>query len=368
MGIFHFLDVGQGDCSIIEHVSGRVTMIDVCKARSVKAKSPFAPALANALAGPDRSRSLAVNALFGPTPPSYGAAAMELLGRTPSPFAPSAEAILKALATPDYVNPIAYMKARNITDLFRYIQSHTDMDHMDGLVDLFAEFPLTNFWDTTNTCKKDEGFGYGFRREDWERYKSIRDGTAVGGPRRLVLYPGSRGAYYNEVSQAGEMHDGLYVLAPTPELVNAANQSQDFNDCSYVVLWISNAGRILFCGDSHDKTWEYIGANFASLVERVEIMIAPHHGRDSGRDRTFLDIVKPKLTLFGRAPSEHLAYDAWSNRGLAYITNNQCDTIIVDASKAPMFVYATKEAYARKRSPNTWFSKECGGWYLGYIG
>ena len=30
---------------------------------------------------------------------------------------------------------------RNICALFRYIQSHTDMDHMDGLGDLFAEFP-----------------------------------------------------------------------------------------------------------------------------------------------------------------------------------------------------------------------------------
>ena len=28
----HFLNVKQGDCSIIQHISDRVTMIDICKA------------------------------------------------------------------------------------------------------------------------------------------------------------------------------------------------------------------------------------------------------------------------------------------------------------------------------------------------
>jgi len=33
MALIHFLNVKQGDCSIIEHNSGRVTVIDVCNAR-----------------------------------------------------------------------------------------------------------------------------------------------------------------------------------------------------------------------------------------------------------------------------------------------------------------------------------------------
>lgn len=35
MAVLHFLDVGPGDCSIIKHASGRITTIDVCKARSI---------------------------------------------------------------------------------------------------------------------------------------------------------------------------------------------------------------------------------------------------------------------------------------------------------------------------------------------
>ena len=333
MGIFHFLDVGQGDCSIIQHASGRVTMIDICKARTVAAPGAHAY----------------YNALWPAT----------------APRSALAELLLKAAL--DYVNPLSYMRDHKIRSLFRYIQSHTDMDHMDGLADLFAEFLPVNFWDTANTCEKDEGFGYVYRREDWELYKSIRDGTMPGAPKRLVLYAGAKAAFYNAVTEPGETHDGLYVLAPTPQLVRAANECQDFNDCSYVVLWRSSAGRVLFCGDSHDATWEHILANYAAAVANVEIMIAPHHGRDFDRDRKFLDIVRPKLTLFGRAPSEHLAYDAWRNRGLEFITANQAGTVVVDAAGTDMQVYVAKEAFARKQSLLTWHDDKFGGWYLGSI-
>ena len=49
------------------------------------------------------------------------------------------------------VNPISYMNDRGISSIFRYVQTHPDMDHMDGIEALFDEFNPTNFWDTANT-------------------------------------------------------------------------------------------------------------------------------------------------------------------------------------------------------------------------
>lgn len=132
-------------------------------------------------------------------------------------------------------------------------------------------------------------------------------------------------------------------------------------------VWWSRAGRVLFCGDSHDATWEHIRANYADVVANVEILIAPHHGRDSDRDRKFLDIVRPKLTLFGRAPSDHLADDAWRNRGLKFITANQAGTVVVEATGTDMHIYVAKDALARKQSTHTWHDDKFGGWYLGSI-
>ena len=321
MGVVHFLNVGPGDCSIIQHASGRVTMIDVCKARVPKPSSDVLGALILALE------------------------------------------LKSSRQLPMMDNPISYMQDRNIDHIFRFILSHPDMDHMDGLKDVFSEFSPLNFWDTENTCTKSFSNTSPYREEDWYFYKQLRDGK-MANPKRLTLYSGARSQLYNLKGEYGEPQDGLYILSPTQALVAEANRTNEFNDASYVVLYRSLAGRILFCGDAHDKTWEHVLENHLTDIYRVELMIAPHHGRDSGRDRSFLSEVMPKLTLFGVAPSAHLAYDAWRNRGLDYITSNQAGTIIVDARSVPMKVYATKESFVRKRNPKTAYSFDFRAWLL----
>lgn len=379
MGILHFLDVGLGDCSIIKHASGRITIIDVCKARSVPAL-PTMNALFGVAPAPLVLGALLGGAVPSPPPSLFADAVHRALSPAPQPAltAPFSWAPLDPLGgyerrnallpAPDCENPIAYMKARGLDHIFRYIQSHTDMDHMDGVSDLLAEFPPANFWDTDNACSKDFRGVTQYREKDWLFYKSIRDGTAQLGHKRLVLYAGAAGAYYNQRSVEGDVHDGLYVLAPTKALVDSANVRQDSNDSSYVILYRSLAGTILFCGDSHDETWAHILANHAADVAGVDLMIAPHHGRHSDRDWDFLDIVKPKLSLFGRAPSEHLAYGAWRSRGLPYITNNQAGNVIVDAGSVPMRVFVTKATFARSRNQYTWYSDLHQAWFLQTVG
>ena len=115
--------------------------------------------------------------------------------------------------------------------------------------------------------------------------------------------------------------DAFYVLAPTPELVEQANETEDYNDASYTFYTVGLAG--FLSGDSHDNTWEHILDNWEDDVKDVDLLIAPHHGRKSGRNYKFLDTVNPKMTFFGNARSEHLAYSAWNYRKLEKITNNE---------------------------------------------
>ena len=53
-------------------------------------------------------------------------------------------------------NPVEYIKRWHMSDIFRYIQTHPDMDHMDGLKNLANSKLIINFWDTTNT--KEQSF------------------------------------------------------------------------------------------------------------------------------------------------------------------------------------------------------------------
>jgi beta-lactamase superfamily II metal-dependent hydrolase len=305
MPTVHFLNVRQGDCSIVQHGSGRVTMIDVNNARRVSQ-------------GEMRKE-----------------AALQELAATKGNF--------NQKAYP--ANPIVYMQERGISGIFRFVLSHPDMDHMDGITDIFDQFSPPNFWDTDNTCDKDadDWDSSPYRKEDWDFYRSLRDSQSD--PKRLVYHSGEpRKNYWDK--------DGIHVLAPTQELVKDANEKEEWNDASQVILYRANhpgdepTWKTIFGGDSHDGTWDHILDAHRDAVSDVDLLIAPHHGRDSDRDFAFLDVLNPKLTLFGNASSKHLAYDAWSRRGLRIITNNQAGSVIVDLSTTCGSVYCTNRKFA----------------------
>ena len=90
------------------------------------------------------------------------------------------------------VNPISYLQRHHISEIFRFILTHPDMDHMDGIMAMFQTFPPTNFWDTDNRKELAaiswEGSPY--NAEDWRFYKYIRDNRRTSNPKRLALLSG----------------------------------------------------------------------------------------------------------------------------------------------------------------------------------
>jgi len=325
----HCLNVRLGACYILQHGSGRVSVIDV--------NSAFKPETTKAA-----QFSLAENyeKSWVPVPGNY-----------------------QQKDEPD--NPIAYLHKIGVSSVFRFILTHPDMDHMGGIKDLFAGFNPINFWDTANTKEIDES-SFGARKrlaQDWKFYKNLRDTrtSADSDPKRLVYYSGHRCDYFKD--------DGLTILAPTPELMKSANEAEDWNDASYVILYTCYERKILFCGDSENLTWEHILTTWPGKVSNVHILIAPHHGRDSGRSYEFLDTVNPKLTIFGNASSDHLAYKPWHDRGLPILTNNQGGYIILDITKDSLAVYVKNEKYARNFTQrNGWETsrnEELDAWFLG---
>ena len=332
MATIHFLNVKEGDCSIIQHNSGRISVIDVCNAKS---------------------------------PESEDSRFEMLLAKAATRVAPGN---FQQKKYP--VNPVAYVRGHRETSIFRYIQTHPDMDHMDGIKALFSEFSPLNFWDTENQkeISSSSWNGSPYNKEDWDYYKGLRDGNPQSDPKRLALLSGARGQYWNVGDEGTTGGDGLQVLAPTQELVDAANDSGDYNDCSYVLLYRTGDNRIVFGGDSHDATWEHILNNYADDLKDIDLLIAPHHGRRSGRSYEFLDVLKPRLTFFGNARSEHLAYGAWNYRNLPFVTNNQANCMVVDASQSSMDLYVTNRSFAEKVNSSTFYSEVFQAWYAYPIG
>ena len=311
----HFLHVSPGACSIIEHDSGRITMIDVCNGRD---------------------------------PSSKGCAQ----GRGTFP----------SKSDLSVVNPIQYLHDLNINSIFRFVATHPDMDHLDGIEDVFENFRVWNFWDTNNE-KEDNDFKEGrYREEDWDLYRKLRSKKSSYDITRLVLYPGAKGCYYNELDEQGKGHDSLYIYAPTEDLIKAANESKDkdYNDASYVLLHKTEGRKILFCGDSNNKTWDYILDKHGDEVKNVDLMIAPHHGRHSNRKYEFLEVTNPKLSLFGCVEKEERADSNWKNKSgnLEFIAVDEVGSVTVTIDRLEMNVYVANMEAARSKNGVNGYDKK----------
>ncbi len=304
----HFLNVKQGDCFLLERDSGRLTMIDICCGN---------------LSSADLVEGM-----------------IEQL-RTQKP--PGNYAMCKAAT-----NPIDYLTSHGLSSIWRFILTHPDMDHMDGLSKLFKEKTVEHFWDCGIRRQKPEfDLQSPYEEADWDFYQKL---ITTGSPGTKTISPraGDNGKFWNADDDDGN-GDGDYIsiVSPSDDLVDAANKSGDINDASYVIVYRSSAGRIIFAGDSNDKTWEYILREHVDLIKNAAVLFAPHHGRKSDRDYSFLDVVKPRVSFFGCAPSGELAYSAWRNRNLLYFTNNQCGNAHICPQGNKVAVYIECEAYAR---------------------
>lgn len=161
--------------------------------------------------------------------------------------------------------------------------------------------------------------------------------------------------------------DCLHIVAPDANLVTTANESEDHNDGSYVIVYNSAAGKIIFPGDAHDGTWEYVLEHYSVRVGNCAVLIAPHHGRDSDRSYDFLDTLKPKLTLFGYADSEHLGYEAYTQRDLLKITNNQAGNVVMETQTNGIDVFVENKKFAETFTTCDVNRTCCGSYFIGTL-
>lgn len=307
MARVHFLNVDEGDCTIIEHDNGDVTMIDVCCG----------------------------NLEVGEIEKSFDQISAN--GSIKGNFNQKAHPI----------NPIEYLQELGIKSIFRYIQTHPDMDHMDGLDQLAQNFIIWNFWDTENIKPSpfDVKGKFGrYKKKDWERYCKFR--KSIKKPKALFYYDGSATKYFAEDENGVKQDDYIRILAPTKELIKAANETKDWNDSSYVILYCIQGFKILFCGDADSETLFHLTTNHAADIKDIDVLVAPHHGRDSDKDFSFLDIMNPQFTLMGNAKSKYMAYDEWNKRNFKHFTNNQIGNLLIEIDGGILYMSITNKTFA----------------------
>jgi beta-lactamase superfamily II metal-dependent hydrolase len=263
-----FLNVGHGDCTVIEHPSGRLTMVDINNSQD------YDP----------QSRANLTEELRA----EYGLAG---------------EFLIEQAEARELDCPITFFTSMFPgRSLFRFVLTHPDLDHMRGLKNLFDQVQVCNFWDTANT-KPMPQFRSDGDREDWNFYQKLRSGGVPAVSVRCYTRGADRWAF-NRNDDGTPGGDGIYVLSPTPTLVADCNERGVSNDLS-VTLMIKYAGQsIILPGDAEGAAWDDMVAVYGSAL-KATVLKASHHGRDSGFHLDSLKVINPDFVIssVGRKPS-----------------------------------------------------------------
>lgn len=275
MAKIHFLNVGHGDCTVIEHGNGNLSVIDINNGAELDDDS--ADALLHAYARDNAD---------------YWAKWME--------WKIAGVQTTKILAEAGYeielTNPIEFLQ-RNYPGrpIFRYIQTHPDFDHMRGLAALEnSGIQVFNFWDVAHTRKWKEGEDKQSDKADWEAYQRYRSGK--NGATVLNLLRSSQGKYYNQDDSPGSGGNGLQILAPTTKLITDFNQDGKRNELSYVLQYQVANRRIIFGGDAEQSGWESIHNHYGSNL-KCDVLKASHHGRDTGYYQPAVKDMSPTVAI-----------------------------------------------------------------------
>ncbi len=284
--VVHFLNVGRGDCTIIEFPSGRVGMVDIDNLKTLD---------------PDTQQEL----LAAYRESSDYVLAKSRYGESPT-LRLFEEAFLRK-ATEQLTDPLAYYDARigRNRDVFRFVATHPDMDHLSGLYRLHAQETsksIINFWyASAHDFKADADWtGSGYDRRDWDTYLALTRSTAD--PKALQKDRGDPGDFWTE--------DGVELWAPTSDLIAQGVEQGEPNICS-MVLKISYKGRsIVLGGDATaEETWPTISPT--TDMQGISVLKASHHGRRSGFYAPAVKEMAPWLTITSVGEKAHDATESY---------------------------------------------------------
>jgi beta-lactamase superfamily II metal-dependent hydrolase len=221
-------------------------------------------------------------------------------------------------------------KKKGIT---RFISTHPDDDHLQGLIKLDEKISIVNFYCVKNTATKPD------ESKDFIKYKEFRDSAKA-----FHIYKGCSRKWMNQ-SDEERKTSGIEILWPNVEneefkkALKLAAEGKSPNNISAVIKYSLEGGAtFLWMGDLETAFMEAIESSIA--LPKVDILFASHHGRESGRiPDKMLKTMEPKVIIVGEAPSENLHY--YPN--YKTITQNSAGDIHFECNEGKVHIFTSNE-------------------------
>lgn len=217
--------------------------------------------------------------------------------------------------------------------IHRFISTHPDKDHILGLELLDAQKEILNFYCVENQAIKKEIQPE--HKASFDKYFELRDSDKA-----FYIKQGCSRKWMNiDDNERGSANiDILFPVRSNKHfqqaLINARNGASP-NNISPIIKCVCENFTFIWMGDLETNFMEKI-ENDVDLC-KVNVLFAPHHGRDTGKvPKSWLEVLDPDLIIIGEAPSEHLNY----YNGYNTITQNSAGdiTFLLNDSSCKIYV------------------------------
>lgn len=220
----------------------------------------------------------------------------------------------------------------NGKQITRFISTHPDQDHLAGIEYLDSRKTIANFYCVANEATKPD------KTVSFDKYCQLRDSDKA-----FNIYKGCSRKWMN-ITDASRKHSGIQILWPDTsneyykqELIKA-KEGESPNNISAIIQYSVGDAVFLWMGDLETTMMENIKDEL--LLTKVNILFAPHHGRDSGKIPTdLLEKMNPDIIIIGEAPSAHLHYYP----DYKTITQNTAEDIIFEVVENKIHIYTSNE-------------------------
>lgn len=221
-------------------------------------------------------------------------------------------------------------------EIVRFISTHPDDDHIKGLDYLDSQMSIVNFYCVKNEATKED------ETTDFEKYCELRDSEK----KSFYIEKGCSRKWMN-LGDEVRKPSGINILWPIltnqffTDALKIAKDGGSSNNISPIIKYsLENGATILWMGDLETEFMENIEDDLD--LPKVDILFAPHHGRDSGKvPESLLQAMEPKIIIIGEAPSENINYYANYNT----ITQNSAGDITLDCDTKKVHIYVSEKNY-----------------------
>jgi competence protein ComEC len=168
--------------------------------------------------------------------------------------------------------------------------SHPQKDHMEGLSSVFERYSV-GYFIRSNVDSTSEGFvklmGVVKKKNMNVKYVTTGDLISIGSTSLSVLWP-SKEQLATRVTQAAlATQESQNVLGTT---------DTQLNDFSLVIVLKYGTFDVLLPGDA-DSHVEAKYSQLQASIDPIEILKVPHHGSKTGMTRSFVEWVRPALSV-----------------------------------------------------------------------